>query len=161
GNMIGCKKGVESELPSVMIGSHIDSVRNGGWFDGVIGVLAGIEVVNAIKEEGILHNHPIEVVAFCEEEGSRFNDILYGSRGMVGKIDSSSLYKRDPSGITRYEALKQFGFGINPNELSKSIRSSDEIKVFLEMHIEQGPYLDINNYPIGIVTGIAGPISSV
>ncbi|MCF3944135.1 Zn-dependent hydrolase [Oceanobacillus alkalisoli] len=160
GNMIGRKEGAIPDLPAVMLGSHIDSVRNGGSFDGVIGVLAGIEVVHVMKEKGILHDHPIEVVAFCEEEGSRFNDILYGSRGMVGNLDDSSLSKKDHAGITRYDALKQFGFGIDPDKMNESIRYPEEIRVFLEMHIEQGPFLDSNDNPIGIVTAIAGPRSS-
>src|ERR1700719_2915389 len=86
GNLIGRKEGRIPNLPPVMIGSHIDSVRNGGKFDGVIGVLGGIEMVQSIQESGIAHDHPIEVVAFCEEEGSRFNNGLFGSRGMVGKV---------------------------------------------------------------------------
>lgn len=158
GNLIGRKEGKKPGLPSVMLGSHIDSVLNGGRYDGIIGVIGAIEVVQIINDENISHDHPIEVVAFCEEEGSRFNDGLFGSRGMVGQIDAHNLKKRvDEKGISRYEALRTFGFGINPDKIEESIRKKGEIKLFLEMHIEQGPYLDETNQPVGIVKGIAGP----
>lgn len=157
GNLIGRKEGKSPNLPSVMIGSHIDSVRNGGRFDGIIGVLGGVEIVQAIHDANIVHDHSIEVVAFCEEEGSRFDDGLFGSRGMVGKINQEHLQIKDENGISRYNALKSFGFGIDPDRIEDSIRSKKDIKLFLEMHIEQGPYLEANNYPVGIVKGIAGP----
>ena len=157
GNLIARKEGKNPELPVVMIGSHIDSVRNGGMFDGVIGVLAGIEIVHALSEAQLEHAHSIEVVAFCEEEGSRFNDGLFGSRGMVGKVTKEDFSKVDDNNLTRYEALKTFGFGINPDQYEESIRSSGEIKLYLEMHIEQGPFLDSTNRSVGIVKGIAGP----
>jgi allantoate deiminase len=157
GNLIGRKEGKNPDLQPVMIGSHIDSVRNGGKFDGIIGVLAGIEIVHVISETSLAHEHPIEVVAFCEEEGSRFNDGLFGSRGMIGKITEENLQKVDDNQVTRYEALKNFGFGINPDLAHQSIRHVSDIKNYFEIHIEQGPFLDSNNYPIGIVSGIAGP----
>jgi allantoate deiminase len=157
GNLIGRKEGKSPGLPVIMIGSHIDSVRNGGMFDGVIGVLTGIEIVHALSESGQEHARAIEVVAFCEEEGSRFNDGLFGSRGMVGKVSQEDFFKVDENNLTRYEALKTFGFGINPDRSQESIRSSGEIKLYLEMHIEQGPYLDSTNQAVGIVKGIAGP----
>ncbi|RFU66020.1 hydantoinase/carbamoylase family amidase [Peribacillus glennii] len=157
GNLIGRKEGNKPGLSPVMIGSHIDSVRNGGKFDGIIGVLAGIEVVHNINESNLTHEHPIEVVAFCEEEGSRFNDGLFGSRGMIGKVSDDDLSKVDDYDISRYEALKTFGFGINPDLMNESIRKKGDIKAYFEIHIEQGPYLEKNNYPVGIVSGIAGP----
>lgn len=157
GNLIGRKEGSNPHLPVVMIGSHIDTVPNGGRFDGTIGVIGGIEVVQAIQEAGIAHQHPIEVVAFCDEEGTRFSDGLFGSRGMIGKVSKEDLMVKDEAGVTRYEALKSFGFGINPDEIEKSVRRKGEIKVFLEMHIEQGPYLEQHKKPVGIVKGIAGP----
>ncbi|WML58909.1 Zn-dependent hydrolase [Neobacillus sp. PS2-9] len=159
GNLIGRKEGISSSssLPSIVIGSHIDSVRNGGRFDGIIGVIAGIEIVQVIHDAELSHEHPLEVVAFCEEEGSRFNDGLFGSRGMVGRIDQSHLKLKDENGVTRYEALQSFGFDIDPDRIAESVRTAKDIKLYLEMHIEQGPYLDSNDYPVGIVKGIAGP----
>ncbi|MFD0051252.1 hydantoinase/carbamoylase family amidase [Actinomycetes bacterium NPDC127524] len=157
GNLIGKKKGNNPKLPPVMIGSHIDSVRNGGKFDGTIGVLAGIEIVKSITDANIIHEHPIEVVAFCEEEGSRFDDGLFGSRGMVGKITPQDLKKVDDNNQTRYEALKNFGFGINPDDIEQSVRNIGEVKYYFELHIEQGPFLERNGHAVGIVNGIAGP----
>jgi allantoate deiminase len=157
GNLIGRREGKSPSLPAVMVGSHIDSVQNGGRFDGIIGVLAGIEIAQAIHDAGISHEYPLEVVAFCEEEGSRFNDGLFGSRGMIGKIDQSHLLLKDENGITRYEAIKTFGFDIDPDQILESVRTSTDIKLYLEMHIEQGPFLDVNDIPVGIVKGIAGP----
>jgi allantoate deiminase len=157
GNLIGRKEGQNPCLSPLMIGSHIDSVRNGGKFDGIIGVMAGIEIVQAINECNIVHDHPIEVVAFCEEEGSRFNDGLFGSRGMVGKVRKTDLEKMDDNHVTRYEALKNFGFGINPDLIDESVRKKGDIKQYFELHIEQGPFLEKNHYPVGIVSGIAGP----
>jgi len=157
GNLIGRKEGQNPSLPPVMIGSHIDSVRNGGKFDGVIGVLAGIEIVQAISESHIVHEHPVEVVAFCEEEGSRFNDGLFGSRGMVGKVRKEDLQIVDDNYVTRYDALQTFGFGINPDSIDQSVRKPGDVKQYFELHIEQGPFLEKNHYPIGIVSGIAGP----
>lgn len=157
GNLIGRKEGLNPNLPCIMIGSHTDSVKNGGKFDGIIGVLAGIEVAHIINEENVSHQYPIEVVSFCEEEGSRFNDGLFGSRGMVGKINREDLEKTDENKISRYDALRSFGFGINPDLIDNSVRTPKEVKYYFEMHIEQGPYLQETNYPIGIVSGIAGP----
>lgn len=157
GNLIGRKEGRDPSLPPVVIGSHIDSVKNGGRFDGVIGVVGGIEVVQSISDMGIDHLYPIEVIAFCEEEGSRFSDGLFGSRGMVGKLNKDSFELTDEKGVSRYEALKNFGFGIDPDRVDESIKTSGDMKLYLEMHIEQGPYLEVKEQPIGIVKGIAGP----
>lgn len=156
GNFIGRKEGGNPDLPIVMIGSHIDSVRNGGKYDGIIGVLAGIEIAQYIHSNNISHDHSIEVVAFCEEEGSQFNDGLFGSRGMVGKATEEDFQKTNDHQKTRYDALKDFGFGIDPARYKESIRKVEDLKLYLEMHIEQGPYLDVHNYPVGIVKGIAG-----
>ncbi|MCM3569291.1 M20 family metallo-hydrolase [Neobacillus mesonae] len=155
GNLIGRKEGNDSNAPSIMIGSHIDTVPNGGKYDGTIGVLGGIEVAQFIHDEGMQTKYPIEVIAFCDEEGTRFQGGLFGSRGMVGKVTELELLKKDDNGISRYEALKSFG--LNPDLIHESVRCKGEIKVFLELHIEQGPYLQSIDKPVGIVTGIAGP----
>jgi len=155
GNLIGKKEGRDLDLPSIVIGSHIDTVPNGGRFDGVIGVLGGIEVVDSININEVQHDYSIEVIAFCDEEGSRFSDGLFGSRGMVGLISTDDLKAKDESGKSRFEALQDMG--LNPKKIQKSVRNKEEIKCFLEMHIEQGPYLEEQNKPIGIVEGIAGP----
>jgi len=155
GNLIGRMEGEDPTAPAVMIGSHIDTVPNGGRYDGTIGVLGGIEIAKMIKEEKILIEYPLEIVAFSDEEGTRFQGGLFGSRGMVGTVSEHELDKKDDAGISRYEALK--AFGLEPERRKESIRNKGEIKVYLEMHIEQGPFLQAQNLPVGIVTGIAGP----
>src|SRR5699024_8050070 len=147
GNLIGKKEGRDLDLPSIVIGSHIDTVPNGGRFDGVIGVLGGIEVVDSININEVQHDYSIEVIAYCDEEGSRFSDGLFGSRGMVGLISTDDLKAKDESGKSRFEALQDMG--LNPKKIQKSVRNKEEIKCFLEMHIEQGPYLEEQNKPIG------------
>lgn len=157
GNLIGRKKGTEKGLAPVIIGSHIDSVKNGGRFDGVIGVLGGIEIAQVLTEENFSHKRPLEVIAFCEEEGSRFNDGLFGSRGVAGKIVEADLQKTDENNITRYEALLNFSDDIDPQKIEESIMGVDDVYAYLEMHIEQGPFLEEEDSPVGIVTHIAGP----
>lgn len=157
GNLIGRKDGIDPHLSPVMIGSHIDSVKNGGRFDGVIGVLGGIEIAQVLKEEGIVHERPLEVIAFCEEEGSRFNDGLFGSRGMIGKITQEELQRRDENNVSRFEALDQFSLEIEPEKIEQSVLKPGEIFAYLEMHIEQGPFLEEEGFGIGVVTHIAGP----
>ena len=157
GNLIGRKEGTNPHLSPVVIGSHIDSVKNGGRFDGVIGVLGGIEIAQVLKEEGTVHERPLEVIAFCEEEGSRFNDGLFGSRGMIGRISPEDLQRTDENDITRFEALAQFSEEIDPRKIAESVLKPGSIHSYLEMHIEQGPYLEEEGLPVGVVTHIAGP----
>jgi allantoate deiminase len=157
GNLIGRKEGTEPGLAPVIIGSHIDSVKNGGRFDGIIGVLGGIEIAQIFKEENFTHKRPLEIIAFCEEEGSRFNDGLFGSRGIIGKITQDDLQKTDENNITRFEALSNFSNDIDPQKIDQSILNVNDVYAYLEMHIEQGPSLEEENSPVGIVTHIAGP----
>ncbi len=155
GNLIGILEAPSSELPAVAIGSHIDSVGNGGKYDGTVGVIAGIEVAQHIYEENISIKRPLEVIAFCEEEGSRFQSGgVYGSRAMAGKITSDDLAVKDKEGVTRYEVMKQFG--LDPERIQEAVRDSSEISLYLEMHIEQGPILAKKDIPVGIITGITG-----
>lgn len=155
GNLIGRKEGSSPELKAVAIGSHIDSVGNGGKYDGTIGVVGGIEVVQHIKEEDIPINRSIEVIAFCEEEGSRFQSGgVFGSRAMTGKIAAEDLAVKDSQGVTRFEVLKQFG--LDPGNIQNAVRDDSELALYLEMHMEQGPTLFQKDIPVGIVTGITG-----
>ncbi|MCM3087519.1 M20 family metallo-hydrolase [Bhargavaea ginsengi] len=157
GNLIGRLEGNLPDMTPVIIGSHIDSVKNGGKFDGVIGVLGGIEVAQTLCEEGFSHTRPLEIIAFCEEEGSRFNDGLFGSRGVAGKLNEADLLKKDEQGITRLEALQNFSNQIQPKNMEQSVLKKGDVHAYLEMHIEQGPYLEAEELPIAVVTDIAGP----
>lgn len=156
GNLIGRREGEEPNAPVVLIGSHLDSVFNGGIFDGSLGVLAGIEVLQSMKENGISTKHPIEVCAFRDEEGCRFGFSLLGSRGMAGTLTLENLEYRDKAGISLAEAMK--GCSINPEEFAKASRKPEETKAYLELHVEQGKVLECANLPVGVVTGIAGSL---
>ncbi len=156
GNLIGRLEGSNNQLPVLMMGSHLDSQPYGGRFDGVAGVLCAIEVLMTMKENGIVPQRPIEIISFADEEGWRFNKGLFGSRGMLGKLEEGELNRKDKDGITREQALKEFGCDIT--KFKESEYAKDSIYCFLELHIEQGPVLDIAQKPIGIVTGISGPL---
>ena len=156
GNLIGRLEGEDTTLPVLMLGSHLDSQPYGGRFDGVAGVLCAIEVVKTISENNIIPKRSIEVVSFADEEGWRFNKGLFGSRGILGKLEAGELERSDKDGITRKQAL--IDFGCDPTNFKASEYAPGSIHAFLELHIEQGPILDIANKPIGIVTGISGPL---
>lgn len=156
GNLIGRLEGENPEAPILMLGSHIDSQPYGGRFDGVIGVLGALEAAQTMKENGIVPKMPIEVVAFSDEEGCRFNKGLFGVRGILGKLEEGELERTDKDGITRRQALIEFG--CDPDKLKEAEYPVGSIAAFLEMHIEQGPVLEKNNLPVGIVTGISGPL---
>ena len=156
GNLIGRLKGEDDSLPVLMMGSHLDSQPYGGRFDGVAGVLGAIEVVKTIQENNIKHKRSIEIVSFADEEGWRFNKGLFGSKGILGKLDPDDTKRIDKDGISREQALTDFGCDINNFKASEYAPGS--IYSFLELHIEQGPVLDIANKSIGIVTGISGPL---
>lgn len=156
GNLIGRLEGQNPNLPVLMLGSHLDSQPYGGRFDGVAGVLCAIEVVKTLTEKGIRPQRSIEVVSFADEEGWRFNKGLFGSRGMIGRLEEGELERTDNDGITRRQAL--IDFGCNPDKFSESEYNKGSIFCYLELHIEQGPVLDIANKPVGVVSGISGPL---
>ncbi|TXK75933.1 M20 family metallo-hydrolase [Paenibacillus sp. N3.4] len=155
-NLIGIKRGHNPDAPVLMLGSHVDSQPYGGRFDGVIGVLGAIEVVQTMTDEGFTPECNIEVVAFCDEEGCRFNKGLFGVRGMTGELEENELDRMDKNGITRREALLQFG--CDPANFEGYVFQEGRIGAFLELHIEQGPVLESLGAPIGIVSGISGPL---
>jgi allantoate deiminase/N-carbamoyl-L-amino-acid hydrolase len=156
GNLIGRLEGTNPELPVLMMGSHLDSQPYGGRFDGVAGVLCAIEAVTTLTEQGIKTQRSIEVISFCDEEGWRFNKGLFGSRGILGRLEEGELKRTDKDGITREQALKDFG--CDTSKFAESEYKPGSIFCFLELHIEQGPILDIANKPIGVVSGISGPL---
>ena len=120
------------------------------------GVLCAIEVVKTISENGIVPARSIEIISFADEEGWRFNKGLFGSRGILGKLEADELQRADKDGITREQALKDFG--CDPTKFKESEYKPGSIFCFLELHIEQGPVLDIAKNPIGVVSGISGPL---
>ncbi|MED4923005.1 hydantoinase/carbamoylase family amidase [Anoxybacillus geothermalis] len=156
GNLIGRKEGTNPDATVVLVGSHLDSVYNGGCFDGPLGVLAGVEVVQTMNEHGVVTHHPIEVVAFTDEEGARFRFGMIGSRAMAGTLPPEALECRDAEGISLAEAMKQAG--LDPDRLPQAARKPGTVKAYVELHIEQGRVLEEAGLPVGIVTGIAGLI---
>ncbi|MCL6444808.1 MAG: Zn-dependent hydrolase [Alicyclobacillus sp.] len=154
GNLIGRLEGTDPHLPVLMTGSHIDTVENGGRYDGTVGVVGGLEVVRALADAGIRCRHTIEVVDFLAEEPSFFGISTVGSRGMAGKLTPEMMKMKDPTGRTLAEAIRHMGG--NPERLVAPLRKPGEMKVFLEVHIEQGPVLEKAGLDVGLVTGIAG-----
>ena len=156
GNLIGRIEGAEKDKPILMLGSHIDSQPYGGRFDGTAGALGAIEVVHTMKDNGITPKRTIEVICFSDEEGSRFNKGVFGVRALAGLLEEGELERKDKNGMTRKEALKEFG--VEPDLTESPVYKNGDIEAFLELHIEQGPVLESKNKPVGIVSGISGPI---
>lgn len=156
GNIFGRLEGRNNYKPSIMSGSHVDTVPDGGHFDGTIGVLSALEVAQSWKETGYVPEKPYEVVIFTDEEGSRFNGGLTGSEAMVGDTDmDKTLLRRDYDNRLFEEVIQDVGLTVDG--YSKAGRNLDDIETFIEVHIEQGKKLEKVKLPCGIVTGIAGP----
>lgn len=155
GNVIGYKIGKKPDLPVVMVGSHTDSVPNGGNYDGVVGVLSAIEVIRSMIDDGYEPDHTIAVVDFMCEESGRFGNATLGSKAMRGELTVQDLHRLvDKQGISLYEALK--GRNLNPDGV-ETMAYKRPVKSFTEIHIEQGKVLEHERKTIGIVTGIAAP----
>lgn len=156
GNVFGKLKGKSGQKKAIGSGSHVDSVPNGGNFDGPLGTLSALEVVEAWKETGYVPDKPFEMIIFTDEEGSRFNSGLTGSRAMAGEISEDELNQlRDYNGETLEEVLGRYGSSLQAFKEAK--RDLSELELFVEVHIEQGKKLEQANQPVGIVSGIAGP----
>lgn len=155
GSIFGRRKGIDDELPVIMIGSHFDSVKNGGNFDGPAGVVMALEIMRVLNENNVKTKYPIEFVGMIEEEGGRFGSGVFGSRAMIGAVSLEELNNnKDSNGISMAKAFKEFGF--NPDDIYKSQRKPKDIKAFIELHIEQGPVLEKDKKDIGIVDFIVG-----
>lgn len=154
GNLIGRREG-KRQKPAILVGSHIDTVRGGGRFDGVAGVIAGIEIARKLEENGVQNIYPFEVVVFLAEEPSPFGISTIGSRGMTGKLSKELLNSlKNEQGTTLGDAIESMGG--DPKRFREAVRTSDDVHAYLELHIEQGPTLFSQRIPIGIVTGISG-----
>ena len=139
--------------PVVMVGSHIDSVPNGGMFDGALGVLAGLECLRRIKEEGIRLKHPLECAAFTDEEGA-FGG-FFGSLALTGALRVEDIPNlRDATGLRIVDAMAQHG--MDGLKAPAARRNSEEIRAYVELHIEQGSILEARRIPIGVVDAIVG-----
>jgi N-carbamoyl-L-amino-acid hydrolase len=152
GNLIGRIEGTNPALGVIAIGSHSDTVPSGGRFDGIAGVATGLEIVRAFRDSGIRTEHSIEIIDFLAEEPSEYGLSCVGSRGMTGLLDARMLSLTDPGGETLRDALGRVGG--DPARLDEARR--DDIKAFLELHIEQGIVLESRSLDVGIVTSIVG-----
>ncbi|QOR34074.1 Zn-dependent hydrolase [Clostridium sp. 'deep sea'] len=154
GNIIG-RLG-DYNKPAVALGSHIDSVPNGGIYDGPLGVTTAIAIAKKLKEQNIKPVNPLEIIVFSDEEGARFGGGLFGSKVMTGILEEDALFRVDENGISAFQALQDFG--LDPSKLANAHRSSSEFKAYIEVHIEQAHVLEESNLGVGIVKGIAGPV---
>lgn len=153
GNLIG-ELAAPSNKPAIVLGSHIDTVPNGGKYDGALGVLSAIEVVTILIEQQINLQHPIKIIAFKDEEGARFQFGMIGSRAAAGTLEAQDLDRVDADGITLKEAMYAQGF--SPHFMHDVVLN--DVYCYLELHIEQGKVLESKEASVGIVSGIAGPL---
>ena len=151
GNLIG-KWDVGSGSP-VVVGSHLDTVPSGGRFDGALGVVAGLHAVKHLQEQGFEPRRPLWVVAFMDEEGTRFGSALFGSRAFVGEDVASFRDRADAGGIPLFQAMRDAGFDFDRVAEASAV---DRIGAYVEMHVEQGPVLEAEGVDIGVVTSVVG-----
>ncbi len=151
GNLRGFYPATSPGAPRILIGSHLDTVPNAGAFDGILGVVLAIVLVESL--EGLRLSFGIEVCGFSEEEGVRFGIPFIGSRALVGRVDEELLGRKDEHGISVRKVIQDFG--LSPNEISKAALS-DDVLGYLEFHIEQGPVLESLGRPLGVVEAIVG-----
>ena len=154
GNVVGRYEGAQPGLPCLMIGSHLDTVRDAGRYDGMLGVVSAIECVAALNSESRRLPFAIEVVGFGDEEGVRFGTTMLGSRAISGSLDPQVLKAKDAGGVSIEEALREFG--LDPRKVNECARRKDQVLAYAELHIEQGPVLEAEGLPVGVVTAING-----
>ena len=149
GNIIGKRKGKNPSLKPIAFGSHIDMVPDGGNYDGCVGSIGALEMVEVLNENNIITTHPLEVIIFSDEEGGTI-----GSMAMAGHVTAEGLKQKSQSGLTMAEGIKAIGG--NPDSIQFSVRQKGDIKAFIELHIEQGGILEKEQIQVGVVEGIVG-----
>lgn len=154
GNLIARLEGEDASLPAILIGSHLDTVPDGGKYDGVLGCVAGLSVCETLLTNKKQLKHPLEVIVFTDEEGFRFGSGLLGSSAICGEELSIKESDLDMYGQTRKEIFEQYG--IKVSDVAKAKRTPESVHCFLELHVEQGVSLYKNKIPVGIVSSIAG-----
>lgn len=155
GNIFARREGRHPQWPVIMTGSHLDSVKNGGKFDGPAGVFASLEAFRALDQLGLHTEHPFELCVFCSEEPNPFGISTFGSRGMVGKLKKADVeHLKDDHGNDFAAALKFIGGDLD--RIQTAVRPPGDIAAFLELHIEQMPFLEAEQKDIGIVEGVTG-----
>jgi len=139
---------------TLLVGSHLDSVRNAGRYDGPLGVMVAVAAVQRLRDAGKKLPFAVEVIAFADEEGLRFGTTYLGSRALAGTFDERDLERADAGGVTMAEAIRAFGG--DPEKVQSDRRPAENLLGYVEVHIEQGPVLEARGLPVGIVSGIAG-----
>jgi allantoate deiminase len=154
GNVCGRYEGDRPGLPCLMLGSHYDTVRDAGKWDGPLGLITAISCVGDLHRRGRRLPFAVEVTGFADEEGVRFASTLLGSRAVAGTFVESVLGVKDSDGVSMREAMIEFG--LDPDHIGAAARAPGELLAYVELHIEQGPVLEAQNLPVGVVTAIAG-----
>ncbi len=154
GNVIGRLEPAGASAGTLVLGSHIDSVRNAGRYDGPLGVIVAIAAVEALRERGASLPHAIELVAWIDEEGLRYVTSYLGSRVYTGLFEAAELEETDADGIPLRDAVAAQGG--DPGAIMDAVRATGDLLGYLEVHIEQGPVLQAKDLPLGVVTSIAG-----
>jgi N-carbamoyl-L-amino-acid hydrolase len=149
GNIIGKRQGTDDSLKPIGFGSHIDMVPDGGDYDGCLGSISGLEIMEILKENNIVTRHPLELIIFSDEEGS-----LLGSKALAGAFNKERLKMQSQSGLTLGEGIDAIGGKVD--SISSAMRKKGDLSAFLELHIEQGGILEKENIQIGVVEGIVG-----
>lgn len=154
GNIIGRYEADRPGAPCLMLGSHLDTVRNAGKYDGMLGVVTPIECVRALHTAGRRLPHAIEIVGFADEEGVRFASTFLGSRAIAGTFDPVVLRSQDRDGASMQEAMR--AFGLDERAIPACAYRKEQVLAYAELHIEQGPVLEAESLPVGVVTAING-----
>ena len=152
GNIVGRYAASREDAPVFLIGSHLDTVRNAGKYDGMLGVLLGIAIVKSLEAKPLPFS--LDVVGFSEEEGVRFGATYFGSEAITGKFDEKQLDLRDQNGMSMREVITQFG--LKPSNIAEAAYDPKRVLGYLEVHIEQGPVLESLDKPVGIAEAIIG-----
>lgn len=154
GNAVGRYEGERPGLACLMLGSHLDTVRDAGKYDGMLGVISAIECVDALNAAGKRLPFAIEIVGFGDEEGVRFGTTLLGSRAIAGTLDPQVLETKDAKDVSIADALR--GFGLDPQRVHSVRKERQQVLAYAELHIEQGPVLEAEGLPVGVVSAING-----
>ena len=154
GNVIGRYEATQEGAKALLLGSHLDSVRDAGRWDGPLGVVTAIACVDALRRARRRLPVAVEIVGFCDEEGTRFGATMLGSRALTGRFDPALLGLTDEAGISMAQAMREAG--LDPDAIGQAARRPEAFAGYLELHIEQGPVLEREHLPVGCVTAIAG-----
>ena len=154
GNVVGRYEGERPGLPCLMLGSHLDTVRDAGKYDGMLGVISAIECVDFLNSRRKKLPYALEVIGFADEEGVRFGSTLLGSRAVAGTFKPEVLESVDANGISMRAAMRESG--LDPERIAQAARRREDVLAYAELHIEQGPVLEAEGLAVGVVTAING-----